>query len=119
MDGLAYIQAGGLTLIFAFLAVIAHEMTHYITIYPIAENVRLRRDGYTRLYVEYDIYDGKTRMRLADISGISPLIFGLVVIIIMWAMGMLPAPSLASMHVYAFILIYTVGGPADYMRVFG
>jgi hypothetical protein len=58
-------------------------------------------------------------MLLADISGISPLIVGLVAIIVMWAMGVLPAPRLASMHVYAFILIYTVGGPADYMRVFG
>jgi hypothetical protein len=118
MDGIAYVLAGLLTLVFVFLATIAHELTHYITIYPIAENVRLKREGYTRFFVEYDIYDSEQHMKLADISGISPLILGLGAIIILWALGGLPEPGLATMHLYAFLLVYTVGGPADYARVF-
>jgi len=63
------------------LAIVMHELTHYITIWPIAERVWIQRAGTYRLETMYQIYNDSWRMQWADISNISPSIVGVSLLI--------------------------------------
>jgi len=94
------------------LAIVAHEMTHYLTIWPVAEEVTIRRKSTWRLETVYQLYNDPWRMRWADISNLSPSIIGV---------GFLgytflnPVPiTLETLWLVPAWLAYTIGGSADY-----
>jgi len=114
---MALLTLGWLAMIPAMtvLAVIAHEMTHYLTIWPVAEEVTIKRKSKLRLETVYQLYNDPWRMRWADISNLSPSIIGL---------GFLgytffnPVPiTLETIWLVPAWLAYTIGGSADYARL--
>jgi hypothetical protein len=98
------------------VAVLAHEVTHYLAAYPIAEDVRMLHVAPTSLAVEYDYYDQPWRHRAADVANLSPLILGLVAMAVAWATVGLPAAELGNLWMLLGWLAFTVGGPADFVR---
>jgi hypothetical protein len=99
-------------------AVLAHEVTHYLAAYPIAEDVRMLRVAPTSLAIEYDYYDEPWRHRAADVANVSPLIIGLLVMLGGWLTVGLPAAELGNLWMLVGWLVFTVGGPADFVRWF-
>ena len=97
----------------AALAGLAHEITHYVTIWPVAENVRMQRRGKATLQIEYDLYDDPWRMRYADISNILPSIIGLSALIVFLVTNPFPI-TLETLWVFPTWLGYVMGGPGDY-----
>ena len=94
------------------MAIIAHELTHYVTIWPVAENVEIRRKDRFRLETVYQLYNDPWRMRWADISNISPSIIGVAFLI--WTFFN-PIPiTVETLWMVPTWLVYTVGGSADY-----
>jgi len=100
------------------VGVLAHEATHYLAAYPIAEDVRLVRPASTSLAVEYDYFDERWRHRAADVANLSPLIIGLVAMVAAWVTVGLPAAELSNVWMLVGWLTFTVGGPADFIRTF-
>jgi hypothetical protein len=100
------------------LAIVLHELTHYITIWPIAERVWIQRAGTYRLETMYQIYNDSWRMTWGDISNISPSIVGVSLLITAVLTGFDPF-VLENLWTIPFWLVYTVGGPADYASLFG
>lgn len=100
------------------LAIVAHEMTHYITIWPVAEEVTIHRKSRWQLETVYQLYNDPWRMRWADISNISPSIIGAVALIYAIATGFDPF-VLERLWLIPTWLVYTVGGSADYAGLFG
>jgi len=100
------------------VGVLAHEATHYVAAYPIAEEVRLIRPRPTSLAVEYDYFDERWRHRAADVVNLSPLIIGLVAMVAVWVTVGLPAAELSNLWMLVGWLGFTVGGPADFIRTF-
>jgi hypothetical protein len=91
----------------------AHELTHYVSIWPVAEDVRLQRRGKTTLQIEYDLYDDPWRMRYADISNILPSIIGISALIVF----LITSPfelTLETLWVVPSWVAYVIGGPGDY-----
>jgi len=99
------------------LAIVAHEMTHYFTIWPVAETVTIQRKSRWQLETVYQLYNDTWRMRWADISNISPSIVGVLVLLYAIATGFDPF-TLQSLWLIPTWLVYTVGGPADYAALF-
>jgi hypothetical protein len=97
---------------------LAHEAMHYLSVLPVAENVRVIRPSPTRLAVEYDYYDEAWRHRYADIANVSPLLVGLIGMLVAWLTVGLPSFELQNAFVFAGWVTFTVGGPADFVRVF-
>jgi len=108
----------GMILAGPILAIVAHEMTHYLTIWPVAETVTIQRKSRWQLETVYQLYNDTWRMRYADISNISPSIVGVLVLLYAIATGFDPF-TLQSLWLIATWLVYTVGGPADYAALFG
>ena len=100
------------------LAIIAHEITHYVTIWPVAEDVTIKRKSRGQLETVYQLYNDPWRMRWADISNISPSIIGALTLIYAIATGFDPF-VLEHLWLIPTWLVYTVGGPADYASLFG
>jgi len=108
----------GMILAGPILAIVAHEMTHYLTIWPVAETVTIQRKSRWQLETVYQLYNDTWRMRWADISNISPSIVGVLVLLYAIATGFDPF-TLQSLWIIPTWLVYTVGGPADYAALFG
>jgi len=97
------------------LSIVAHEMTHYLTIWPIAEEVTIKRKSKWRLETVYQLYNDPWRMRWADISNISPSIIGLGFLIYTF---LNPVPiRLETLWLVPAWFAYTIGGSADYSRL--
>jgi uncharacterized membrane protein len=112
MESLAYLA---LIPAMTVLAIVAHELTHYITIWPVAEEVAIRRKSRWRLETVYQIYNDPWRMKYADISNLSPSILGLGFLIYTFFN---PVPiSLENLWLVPAWLAYTIGGSADYARL--
>jgi len=62
------------------LAVVAHELTHYVTIWPVAETVDLEAQlgRIVSLNVRYEVFNDPWRLWYATLSDMAPAIFGLV-----------------------------------------
>lgn len=95
-----------------FCGVILHELTHYLTIYPIAQDVRLLFDN--GLYVEYDIQNTQFKRIWANLSDISPSIVGMSTLIYLLLSNAIPTLSLSTIGLYLGVITYSVGGPDDY-----
>jgi len=94
------------------LAIPAHELTHFVTIWPVAHSVEIRRTTRAKLQVVYELYNDPWRLRWADISDLSPTIVGFVLLIVMvWAGVEL---SLETLWIVPTWLRYTIGGAEDY-----
>jgi len=76
------------------LAIVAHEVAHYVFMWPVAEDVRLIVSDWTlsELRVESDIRDQPWRHRWADAAGYAPLLCGLGVLVV-WGQVGFPDPS--------------------------
>jgi len=104
-------------------AIVAHELTHVVTIWPVAENVTVRRKNRWRLETVYQLYNQEWRMRYADISNLSPSILGTLALVgfvvtnpfaIKFVVTNPFAINLETLWVVPTWLVYTVGGSADY-----
>ena len=99
--------------------VVLHELVHYLAVWPMAEDVRLLLErGPTRLAVEYDYLDEDWRHRWGDVAAIAPLLIGLTTMIATWLTIGLPAFDAKNGWMFAGWLVFTVGGPADFVRTF-
>ena len=101
------------------IGVVLHELVHYVAVWPMAEDVRLVRPRPTKLAVEYDYYDQDWRHRWGDVAGLAPLLIGLSVMLVGWATVGLPEFAPENTAVFVGWLVFTVGGPGDFLRVFG
>jgi hypothetical protein len=99
------------------LAVIAHELTHYVTIWPVAETVDVEVDLAWRgkFEVVYELYNDPWRMWWADMSNLSPLLIGLSIMGYLLTIGF--PWSIETLWVAPTWLFYSVGGAADFARV--
>jgi len=104
-----------LLLVLPVVGALMHEATHYLTIWPVAEDVRLVRPQRLRLAVEYDLYDEPWRIKWANISDVSPSLIGLSALAVAIVMGAAPAPTLDSLGIYGGWLMFTLGGIRDYL----
>jgi len=104
-----------LLLVLPVVGALMHEATHYLTIWPVAEDVRLVRPQRLRLAVEYDLYDEDWRLKWANISDVSPSLIGLSALAVAIVMGAAPAPTLDSLGIYGGWLMFTLGGIRDYL----
>ena len=95
------------------LAIVLHELTHYLTIWPVAEEVWVQRKGSYRLETMYRLYNDPWRMRYADISNISPSIIGVLSLVVAVLTAFNPF-VVEHLWTIPFWLVYTVGGPEDY-----
>lgn len=101
------------------LAILAHELVHYVVMWPVAEEVRLEAADWTlsELRVESDIRDEEWRHRWADAAGYAPLAGGLAVLAV-WMQTGLPDPStmwgLGQWN--ALLWFGFLGGLSDYSR---
>jgi hypothetical protein len=112
METLAYLA---LIPAMTVLAVVAHEMTHYLTIWPVAEEVTIHRKSRWRLETVYKLYNDPWRMKYANISNISPSIIGVGFLIYTFFN---PVPiTLENLWLVPTWLAYTIGGSADYARL--
>lgn len=100
------------------LGALAHEALHYLAVLPVAEDVRIVRPTTTRLAVEFDYYDEPWWHRYADIANLSPLLVGLIVMLLASFTVGLPGFELQNAFVFFGWLTFTFGGPADFARVF-
>jgi hypothetical protein len=109
----ATLLAFALIVIGPVAAIGAHELTHVITIWPVAENVTVRRKNRWRLETVYQLYDQQWRMRYADISNLSPSILGTLALVGFLLTNPFPI-EFETLWVVPTWLVYTVGGSADY-----
>jgi len=109
METLAYLA---LIPAMTVLAIVAHELTHYITICPVAENVTIKRKSRWQLETVYQLYNDPWRMRWADISNISPSIIGVMFLI--WTFFNPIAITIETLWMIPAWVVYTIGGSADY-----
>ena len=97
-------------------AILAHELTHYLTIWPVAENVKIQRKHKWRLETIYQLYNDEWRMRYADISNLSPSIIGTVALVGFLVLSPFSI-TLETLWVVPTWLVYTIGGSADYFFI--
>jgi hypothetical protein len=94
-------------------AIFLHEITHYLTIWPVAESVRIQRKEKWRLETVYELYNEEWRMRYADISDLSPSLIGISLLLTFILLQPF-AIKLETLWVVPTWFAYTVGGGADY-----
>jgi hypothetical protein len=105
---------------FLLLGLFLHELTHVITIYPIAQDVRLLfNNGFE---VEYDYLDKPLNHHYATLSNVSPSIIGLSILLFLLISKTYSYPplfisgnlSFSTVGLYIGTIIYSVGGEYDY-----
>jgi len=100
------------------VGILLHELVHYVAVWPMAEHVRLVRPRPTKLAVEYDYFDEDWRHRWGDFAGIMPLLLGLTVMLVAFFTVGFPEFAPENTAVFVGWLVFTVGGPGDFARVF-
>jgi hypothetical protein len=101
------------------VAIFAHELTHYVGMWPIAEKVELHVEdwGTSELYVESEIIDVHWRHRWADVVGAAPLLISLLTLAVWWATDSFPGTDMLGLGAWNMLLWYGfLGGLSDYSR---
>lgn len=101
------------------LAIFAHELTHYVGMWPVAEKVELHIEDWTmsEMYVESEIKNERWRHRWADVVGSAPLLLALAVMAGWWLTGSWPGTDMLGLGVWnAWLWFGFFGGLADYSR---
>jgi len=106
-------------LLLTYLAILAHELTHAVAMWPISERVRVRVDSIwmADLRVESTLRDEPWRQRWADVAGIAPLLVALCVLAGWLVTGTWPDTSTLGLGAWNALLWFGfLGGAADYSR---
>ena len=102
------------------LGLLLHELTHIVTIYPIAQDVKILFDNGFDVQYEYD--DTAFNHTYATLSNLSPSIIGMSILIFLSISKTYSYPplflsgqiSLSTVGLYLGTIIYSVGGTNDY-----
>lgn len=99
-------------------AIIAHELTHYVAMWPVAERVDLHVEDWTlsEMRVESQIRNEPWRHRWADLAGVAPMLIGVSVLVI-WSQRGYPGTDMIGLGAWNMLLWYGfLGGLSDYSR---
>lgn len=106
------VMVGGL-----LVTVIAHEFTHVVAVWPVANSVRVSVANFPTLSVQADIPDTDHAQRVADAAGAAPMVVGIAVALGATLTGTLPIePTLDTVIAWFCWFIFTVGSPSDHVR---
>jgi hypothetical protein len=101
------------------VAILAHELTHYIGMWPVAEKVEMHIEDWmlSEIYVESEIRNDHWRHRWADLVGALPLLVSGVVLAGWWLTDSLPGTDMLGLGLWNMWLWYgLLGGLSDYSR---
>jgi len=89
-------------------AIVLHELVHYVAVWPIAEDVRIKFGDYLPREVEYDLFDQPWRMKWADFADVAPLLLALAGIPLAVYLG--PPGFLEAPWLYTGWVVFGLGG---------
>jgi hypothetical protein len=100
-----------------------HELTHIVTIYPIALDIEFVFDNEFKVYYQYD--STPARDLYAAFSDHSPSIIGMTILLFLLFSDSYSYPPLfvsgkldfISLGLYAAALAYSIGGKEDYQLI--
>jgi hypothetical protein len=101
------------------VAILGHELTHYVGMWPVAEKVDLHIEDWqlSEIYVESEIKNDHWRHRWADVVGALPLLLSIVVLAGWWLTDSLPDTDMLGLGLWNMWLWYgLLGGLSDYSR---
>lgn len=103
-------------LVGTYLAILGHELTHYIGMVPVAEDVELRVSDLwlSDLEVVSEIRDEQWRHQWADVVGVLPALIGVSVLVV-WSQIGWPRTDMVGLAQWNALLWYAfLGGLSDY-----
>ena len=110
-------------LVILLCALILHELTHVITIYPIAQDVKIVFDN--GFDIHYDYENTSFNHTYATLSNLSPSIIGITILLFLSISKTYSYPPLfvlgnlnfSTVGLYLGTIIYSVGGKNDYQLI--
>jgi hypothetical protein len=110
-------------LAFLLCALILHELTHVITIYPIAQDVQIVFDNGFDIHYQYE--NTPFNQTYATLSNLSPSIIGITILLVLSISTTHSYPPLLvsgnlnylTVGLYLGTIIYSVGGKNDYQLI--
>ena len=110
-------------LAFLLCALILHELTHVITIYPIAQDVQIVFDNGFDIHYQYE--NTPFNQTYATLSNLSPSIIGITILLVFSISTTHSYPPLLvsgnlnylTVGLYLGTIIYSVGGKNDYQLI--
>ena len=110
-------------LVLLLCALILHELTHVITIYPIAQDVKIVFDN--GFDIHYDYENTSFNHTYATLSNLSPSIIGITILLFLSISKTYSYPPLfvlgnlnfSTVGLYLGTIIYSVGGKNDYQLI--
>jgi len=107
-------------LVLLLCALILHELTHVITIYPIAQDVEIVFDNGFDIHYQYETTP--FNQAYATLSNLSPSIIGITILLVLSISKTYSYPPLflsgnlnfVTLGLYLGTIVYSVGGKNDY-----
>jgi len=110
-------------LVLLLCALILHELTHIVTIYPIAQDVKIVFDNGFDIHYQYETTP--FNQAYATLSNLSPSIIGISILLVLSISKTYSYPPLlvsgnlnfTTVGLYLGTIVYSVGGKNDYQLI--